>query len=43
MLNIFHKEWQIVLGLHPMLVTLHMRSTISIEQDNRIGDTKYNI
>ena len=26
-----------------VLVTLHMRLTISIEQDNRIGDIKNNI
>ena len=29
----FNKEWQIILGLHLVLVTLHMRFTISIEQD----------
>ena len=29
-----------MLGLHSVLVTLHMRLTISIEQDNRIGDAK---
>ena len=33
-----------MLNLHLLLVTLHMRFTISIEQDkNRLGDTKYNI
>ena len=29
-----------MLGLHSVLVTLHMQLTISIEQDNRIGDAK---
>ena len=38
-----YKEWQVVLALHFMLVTLHMWFTISIEQDNRIGDTNSNI
>ena len=29
----FYEEWQIVLGLHLVLVTQHKRLTISIEQD----------
>jgi hypothetical protein len=28
-----YKEWQIMLGLHLVLVTLHTQFTISIEQD----------
>ena len=32
-----------MLGLHVVLVALRGRLTISIKQDNRIGDTKYNI
>jgi hypothetical protein len=28
-----YKEWQILLGLHIVLVTLHGRFTIRIEQD----------
>ena len=31
-----------MLGLHLVLVTWHGWFTISIEQDDRIGDTKYN-
>jgi hypothetical protein len=33
------EEWQIVLGLHLQLVTLHMRFTITY----RIRQTKYNV
>ena len=29
-----------MLGLHLMLVTLHMRFTVRVEHDNRNGDTK---
>ena len=38
-------EWQIMLALNLLLVTLHGRFTIGIEQDkqNWTGDTKYNI
>ena len=32
-LKAFYKEWQIMLGIH-LVVTLHGRFTISIEQDN---------
>ena len=28
-----NKEWQMMVGLHLASVTLHMRFTISIEQD----------
>ena len=38
--KILHKEWQIMLGLHLVLVKLHGQFTTSIEQD---GDIKYNI
>ena len=42
-----YKERQIILVLHLVLVTLHMRLTISIEQKLQniyiIGGTKYNI
>jgi hypothetical protein len=38
-----YKERQIMLSLHLVLVTWHGWFTISIEQDNRIGDTRYNI
>ena len=31
--NIYTKEWQTMLRLHLVLVTLHMWLTISIEQD----------
>ena len=37
-----YKEWQILLGLHLVLLSLHKKLKISIEQDG-IGDTKYNI
>jgi hypothetical protein len=33
MLKFSYKEWQIMLGLYSMLLTLHMRFTNSIEQD----------
>ena len=39
----FHKEWQIKLSLHLVLVTLYGWVTISVKQDNIIGDTRYNI
>ena len=42
-LNLFYKEWQMILGLHLTLVALHTQFTISIKQDNRIGDTFYNV
>ena len=29
----FSKDWSMMLGLHLVLVTLHKRFTISIEQD----------
>jgi hypothetical protein len=32
-----------MLGLQLRLMTLHMLLTINIEQDNIIGDTKYNV
>lgn len=32
-----------MLGVHLVLVTLHGRIPINMEQDNRIGDTKCNI
>jgi choline-glycine betaine transporter len=48
--NIVVYEAQILLqrmtnnvGLYLVLVTLNMRFIISINQDNWIGDTKYNI
>ena len=31
--KIFYEEWQIILRLHLVLVTLHGRFTIAIEQD----------
>ena len=37
----FNKKWQIMLGLHLVLVTLHGWFTINIEQDEWIDDTKY--
>ena len=33
MSKLFYKEWQTSLGLRLELMTLHMRFTISIEQD----------
>ena len=41
--GLFYKEWRIIFGSHLVLVTLHKWFVISIEQDIRIGDTKYNI
>ena len=39
----FYKEWQIILGLHWMLVPLHEQFTFGIEWANIIGGTIYNI
>ena len=39
----FYKEWQLKLGFHLVLVTLHGQFTIIMEQEYRVGDTKYNI
>ena len=36
-----YKAWQIMLGLHLVLATLHVQFTISLSNINRINDTKY--
>ena len=41
--NFLSKEWQIMLGLRLVLVTLHGRFTSRIEQDKYNRDTKYNM
>jgi hypothetical protein len=41
--QIYDKEWQIVLGKHFVLVTLHYNLDIVLSNTNRIGDTKYHI
>ena len=36
-----HKEWQILLGLHLVLVTIHAQLQSVLSKTNKIGDTKY--
>ena len=31
--NFFYKEWELILGLHLVLMTLYMQFTISNEQE----------
>ena len=39
-----HKEWQIMLGFHFVLVALHRRLWSVLSKTNRVGDTNdYNI
>ena len=41
--ELFYKKWQMMLGLHLVLVTLHDGLQLVLSTTYRIGDTEYNI